>query len=85
MARFVGSAVLALLKQPSLIPTALRQAVRMAPQRWWASAPYLPLPSPAYLRFRAETLSGSPTELLSADELVVWLEWCRSMRGLPAT
>lgn len=82
---FVGSAVVALARKPALIPTALRQALRLAPKRWWATWPYLPVPSAAYMQFRSETLSGNPDELPSADELVVWLEWCRSMRGLPAT
>lgn len=82
---FVGSAVVALAKRPALVPTAVRQSLRMAPKQWWASWPFLPLPSKAYMQFRSETLSGQPNELPSADELIVWLEWCRSMRGLPAT
>ena len=63
--------------RPRLWPTAVRQAVRLARPRWWARAPYLPIPDADYLRFRFETQYGSATP--SSHDLVGYLEWCRAM------
>ena len=48
---------------------------------WWRRAPFLPLPDPAYLRFRLETQYGGDREPDPAD-LVTYLHWCRSVRTL---
>lgn len=60
----------------------------MAPDGWWRRAPYLPLPSPAYLRFRLVTAygaDGTPTAAdgrdaaeVTGEDLVTYLSWCRS-------
>lgn len=73
----------ALIKRPHLMPTALRQAHTLAPTRWWATRPHLPLPSSAYMRFRQVTATGSDLDLPAVDDVLTWLEWCRSMRALP--
>ena len=62
--------------RPSLWLTALRQATRLAPRRWWARPPFLPLPDPDYLRFRFETQYGSGGRP-DPHDLVTYLEWCR--------
>ena len=72
---FWARAVLLVLARPSLWPTALRQARRLARPRWWARAPFLPVPDPDYLRFRFETQYGSDGRPDPRD-LVVYLEWC---------
>ncbi|MFL6204505.1 MAG: hypothetical protein ACJ739_04070 [Acidimicrobiales bacterium] len=68
-----------MLPHPSLWFTALRQAGRLAPAGWWRHAPFLPLPAPAYLRFRMETAyGGSGDQLPEPDDLVTYLRWCRN-------
>jgi hypothetical protein len=63
--------------RPWIWVTALRQAVRMAPPRWWTRAPFLPLPDRDYLRFRLETAYGTRGTPRATD-LVRYLEWCRA-------
>jgi hypothetical protein len=82
-ASFAARILFALAKKPQLIPTAMRQAVSLAPQRWWASGAHLPIPTSDYMAFRNVTLSGDPDELPTAHDVIVYLEWCRSMRALP--
>lgn len=71
----------ALLRHPALWGTAVTQALRLATPGWWRRAPFLPLPDPAYLRFRLETQYGSDHEPDPAD-VVTYLHWCRSVRAL---
>jgi hypothetical protein len=67
------------LPHPSLWPTALRQAGRLALPGWWRRAPFLPLPAPEYLRFRMETAyGGAGDQLPESDDLVTYLRWCRN-------
>lgn len=72
-------AVLAVLVRPSLWWTALMVVRRHAPAGWWRRAPRLPLPDPAYLRFRYVTMYGGegdgPPE---PSDLVTYLRWCRA-------
>jgi hypothetical protein len=72
------AAVLAVARHPSLWATAAVQLVRLAPAGWWRRRPYLPLPDPAYLRFRLETQYGDPSRPLDPADLLTWLRWCRS-------
>jgi len=81
---FVVRVVLAVLRRPGLVPTALRQAAALAPRRWWASGSRLPFPRRDYLAFRSVTLSGDADRLPDVDDVLVYLAWCRSMRALPA-
>lgn len=68
----------ALLREPGLWLTALRQARRMVPPGWWRRLPFLPVPSPAYVRFRMQTqYGGAATNRLEADDLITYLRWCR--------
>jgi hypothetical protein len=71
--------VFAVLRRPTLWPTALRQALRLVPRRWWAERSHLPLPDPDYLRFRTLTAAGGAGRgAPDADEVVAWLRWSRS-------
>ena len=80
--RWAGQATAAVLAHPSLWPTALRQARRLARPGWWRRRPYLPLPPPAYLRFRLETAYGGAGDQAPAPEdLVTYLRWCRDFPG----
>jgi hypothetical protein len=65
-----------LARRPSLWGTALTQAGRMARPGWWRRPPFLPVPDPAYVRFRLETQYGRQ-DLPEPQDLVVYLEWCR--------
>ncbi|WP_419841498.1 hypothetical protein [Candidatus Poriferisodalis sp.] len=68
----------AVAMRPRLWCTAARVGLRMIPPRWWARAPYLPVPPRAYLRFRLQTALGSENSTtLEAADLIRWLEWCR--------
>jgi hypothetical protein len=81
-ASFWVRATALVLLRPGLWFTALRQAVRLAPERWWARSPFLPLPDPDYLRFRFETQYGSGGRP-DPHDLVTYLQWCREI-GNPA-
>lgn len=72
---------MALLRHPSLWGVAVTQSLRVAAPGWWRRAPFLPLPDPAYLRFRLETQYGSDHDPDPAD-VVTYLHWCRSVRAL---
>jgi hypothetical protein len=74
-----GRAVLALARHPSLWGVAVVQALRLARDRWWRRAPFLPVPDPDYLRFRLETQYGSDRDPDPAD-VVTYLHWCRAFR-----
>lgn len=67
----------AVLLRPRLWLVALRQALRMAPARWWRHRPFLPLPDPAYLTFRMETQYGPASGTPRSEDVVSYLEWCR--------
>jgi hypothetical protein len=71
-----GPIVAAVLGHPSLWPTALGQALRLAPAGWWRRPPFLPLPDAAYLAFRVETQYGRDAEPTGPD-VVSYLRWCR--------
>ena len=68
--------VATVLAHPSLWATALRQAARMTRPGWWRRPPFLPVPDPAYLRFRLETQYGTDGTPDPGDVLV-YLRWCR--------
>lgn len=71
--------VLAILRHPSLWPAALVQARRLAPRRWWARWPFLPVPDRAYLRFRMETqYGGAGDHRAEPADVLEWLAWTRS-------
>lgn len=68
---------LAVLVRPTLWCTALAQIGRLARRHWWRRPPFLPLPDPAYLRFRMETAYGSSLDAARVDDVVTYLRWCR--------
>lgn len=67
----------AVVRRPSLWPTALVQIRRLAVRGWWRRPPFLPLPSPDYLRFRLETQYGGD-QVPEPGDVVTYLEWCRA-------
>jgi hypothetical protein len=73
----VGAAV---LRRPSLWPTAARQARLLAPSGWWRRWPPVPVPAPEWLRFRLVTAYGDPTRVPDPEDVEAWLRWCRTAR-----
>jgi len=74
------AAVAAVARHPSLWATAVRQAFVLAAPGWWRRRPYLPLPSPEYMRFRLQTAYGGDGDGSPApSDLVTYLHWCRAM------
>ncbi len=69
--------VWAVVRRPRLWPTALRQARRTAPARWWRRAPFLPVPGGDYLRFRLLTQYGDANATPDPGDAIAYLEWCR--------
>jgi hypothetical protein len=69
----------AVLRRPHLWSAAIVQILRALPTRWWARAPFVPVPDAAYLRFRLETAYGTHAAPRVAD-VVRYLEWCRASR-----
>jgi len=74
----VAGAARALLGHPELWPTAARQVMVLAPPGWWRTRPWLPLPDPAYLRFRMQTAYGDPDRAPEPEDVVTYLHWCRA-------
>ena len=82
MSGWVRPAVAAVAVRPRLWGVALAQAARLAPAGWWRRWPPVPLPDPAYLRFRLQTAYGDPAAPPSPDDVVAYLDWCRRMGRL---
>jgi len=78
----VVAAAIAVAQRPGLWPTAVRQAIVLTPDRWWARRPFLPLPDRRYLRFRLVTQYGDPDHPPVASDVVDYLTWCRQMRRI---
>lgn len=77
--RIPARALWAVVRRPWLWWTALVVALRLAPTGWWRRAPHLPLPDPAYLRFRMVTAYGGEGDApADPDDLVTYLQWCRA-------
>jgi len=73
--------VRAVAARPSSWTEAARVGRRLAPARWWARPPFLPVPAGAYLRFRLETQYGR-TGRPEAEDVLGYLRWCRDLDGL---
>ncbi len=67
----------AVIRRPALWLTALRQLASLAEPGWWRRPPHLPVPAPAYLRFRLVTAYGDPDRLPAPGDVVTYLHWCR--------
>jgi len=76
------AALTALVRRPVLWPTAIRQWRAFVAPGWWKHRPFLPVPSRHYMAFRLQTMYGSSSATMSSDDLIGYLEWCRSMRSL---
>ena len=75
-----AGAVLGVVVRPALWPTAVRQALLLAPPGWWRRRPFLPVPDRAYLAFRLETMYGGAAPRPRPGDVVEYLRWCRRYR-----
>ncbi len=68
------------LRRPRLWPALLSAAWAFRPKDWHRRAPFLPLPSKAYMRWRLETAYGEPDAVPPADEIARFVTWSAEMR-----
>ena len=66
--------------RPGLWWAALGALRRMAVPGWWRRRPYLPLPDDRLWGFRMVTAYGSPGAIPEPEDVISYLEWCRSTR-----
>ncbi len=83
--RGIVATAAAVAVRPGLWPSALRQLRVLAPDRWWARRPFLPVPDRDWMAFRMTTAYGDPGAPLVADDVVTWLRWSKSVRSLAGT
>jgi len=72
--------VAAVARRPVLWPVALAQWRRLTPAGWWRRAPFLPLPSAQYVRFRLLTQYGDTRHAPTSEDVLHYLAWCRRQR-----
>ncbi|MCU1375840.1 MAG: hypothetical protein JWO68_3126 [Actinomycetia bacterium] len=78
MQRGWAQAALAVARRPSLWGAGARQVRVLARPGWWRHRPFLPLPDPAYLRFRMQTAYGDAGgQPPVPSDLVAYLHWAR--------
>jgi hypothetical protein len=76
--RWLVRAAIAVAVRPCLWPTAIRQLFVLAAPGWWRRAPFLPVPDPAYLRFRVLTAYGDPSRAPEPTDVITYLHWCQA-------
>jgi hypothetical protein len=68
-------------RHPDVWLEAARLAVAASPAGWWRRPPFVPVPDPAYLRWRALTAYGGGGELPEdVEDVVAFLRWRRRQR-----
>ena len=70
------------LRRPRIVPNLLRAAWAFRARAWYRRAPFLPLPSRSYMRWRMETAYGDPDARPTLDEMERYLAWTARMRAL---
>jgi hypothetical protein len=71
----------AVLVRPKLWLTALGAVYRLAAPGWWRRRPFLPLPDSRLWGFRMVTAYGRSDADPDVDDVVSYLEWCRTTGG----
>lgn len=75
------SSMAAIAKRPDLWLTALRQARRLMPTRWWRRPGASPLPPREYIELRMQTQYGHNDATPTSQDVVNYLQWCRDIRS----
>jgi hypothetical protein len=73
------------IARPALWITAVRELAVLSEPGWWRRRPRLPVPPPAYLRFRLQTAYGDPERPPDPSDVVAWLRWCKRMRAIKSS
>ena len=68
-------------RRPWLWAAAFGAVWRLAEPGWWRRAPHLPLPNDHLWSFRMVTAYGRPNAQPGTEDIVAYLEWCRSANG----
>jgi hypothetical protein len=77
----VRTVISAVLVRPELWLTAVGAVHRLAAPGWWRRRRFLPLPDGRLWGFRMVTAYGRPDAAPDVDDVVSYLEWCRSTGG----
>lgn len=72
----------AVVSRPDLWVEAVRMVKRLAVPGWWKQWPPIPLPPDDYLKFRLQTDRGDAQSQPDAQQLVAYLEWCKTNRSV---
>ncbi|HEX4218415.1 MAG TPA: hypothetical protein VHZ02_08605 [Acidimicrobiales bacterium] len=81
VASMVPAVARAIAPRPWLWATALGTVWRLAEPGWWRRAPHLPLPNEQLWSFRMVTAYGGASAQPGSEDIVAYLEWCRSAHG----
>jgi hypothetical protein len=68
-------------RRPWLWAAAFGTVWRLAEPGWWRRAPHLPLPNDHLWSFRMVTAYGRPNAQPGTEDIVAYLEWCRSAKS----
>lgn len=69
------------IRHPASIPRAARAALALRSRGWWRRPPFLPIPDPAYWKFRMETANGGEGDQApSPQEVREVVDWSARMR-----
>lgn len=75
----VGQLTLRSVVNPRLGLDLLRTAWAFRRRRWWATAPYLPVPDPVYLKWRMYTAYGDEDAVPPAEDVIRFARWRREV------
>ncbi len=78
----VGRLALRAAVSPRLGVDLLRTAWAFRRRRWWARAPFLPVPDRTYLRWRMYTAYASESAVPPVEDVVRFARWRRETMGL---
>lgn len=76
----VSALVARCVVEPTLVPKLLLVGWRFRRRRWWARAPFLPLPATTYVRWRMHTAYGREDAIPPADDVAGYARWVWDMR-----
>ncbi len=72
--------LLSLLIRPQLWFVALRQALRLSPDGWWKTTPFIPGPDSSLLEMRSIIAYGGDGSAIPPDkDIIMYLQWCRDV------
>jgi hypothetical protein len=72
----------AALFHPRVLVDLVSGLISLAPRRWWARPPFLPLPDRAWLRFRLESAYGDEGARPPVGDALAFLAWRRQQAGV---